>query len=89
MVFDETSLTPTVDFTVGTHTVVLTVTDDLGNLLSRAKATGHFTGTFTDAFEDGPTDTQGQVVFTSATDEKKPAFGFEVTHVEWEGLTWP
>jgi hypothetical protein len=78
-------LSPPLDYGVAT----VTVTDNLGNRLSRAKVTGRFTGTFTDAFADEPTDTQGQVVFRSGTDDKKPAFDFEVTDVEWEGLTWP
>ena len=68
---------------------VVTVTDNLGTRVSGATVKGYFTGDFSDDFTAGAvTDPNGQVVFTTSTDVKKPLFGFELDSVTHPDLKW-
>lgn len=61
-------------------TATVTVQDNCGEPVSGALVDGHFTGDF-NATVQGVTDAQGTVVFQSATQTKRPTFGFEVDSV--------
>jgi hypothetical protein len=66
----------------------VTVLDNCGDPVSGADVTGHFTGDFSDE-RTVASDQNGQAVFTTTNEIKKPVFSFEVTNVVSEGLTWP
>ncbi len=73
-------------FSYGLATV--SVKDNCGNPVGGALVSGHFTRDFTDSFTNVPTDTQGQVVFQTSTQLRKPSFGFVVDSITHGSLSY-
>lgn len=67
---------------------VVTVTDNCGTLLQGASVTGQFTGDFSDVPPDGQTDSNGVAIFKTNSSLRKPTFGFEVTNISYDGLSY-
>ena len=65
----------------------VTIVDNCGNPVEGATVYGQFIGDFTDVVS-GDTNAEGVVVFHSATQVKKPSFGFLVTNVTHPTLTY-
>jgi subtilisin family serine protease len=69
--------------------VTVTVLDDCGNPVSDADVTGYFTGDFSDELQQTvASDDNGQAVFKTTDEIKKPVFSFIVYDVSAENLIY-
>lgn len=64
------------------------IVDNCGNLVVGAEVTGNLTGAFTETGLTATTGDNGVAVFKSSDPAKKPSFGFDVTGVVKDGLSY-
>lgn len=64
----------------------VTVTDNCGDLVEGALVSGHFTGDFNDSFTNVATNADGQAIFVTSAQLRRPTFGFIVDSVSHDTL---